>query len=74
MKTNKTWAALGSLAINLVLGCVVALVFSVAPVAQAAESPQAPATSAPAPAAPPTQEGSKKDDYLVAVRMGWAAG
>ncbi len=74
MKTTKTWAVFGSLAINLVLGCVVALVFSIGPAVQAAEAPH-PAASAPAtPAPPPTQEGSKKDDYLVAVRMGWAAG
>ena len=74
MKPTNTWAVLGSLAINLILGCIVALVFSAAPAVQAAEAPH-PAASTPAtPAAPPAQDGSKKDDYLVAVRMGWAAG
>ena len=74
MKKTMTWAVMGSLAINLVLGCIVALVFSAAPAVQAAEAPH-PAAGAPAaPAPPPAQEGSKKDDYLVAVRMGWAAG
>jgi hypothetical protein len=74
MKKTTTWAVLGSLAINLVLGCIVALVFSVAPAVQAAEAPH-PAAGAPATPAPtPAGDGSKKDDYLVAVRMGWAAG
>jgi hypothetical protein len=74
MKTTRTWAVLGSLAINFVLGCVVALVFSAAPAVQAAEAPRAPASAPATPAPPPAQDGSKKDDYLVAVRMGWAAG
>jgi hypothetical protein len=74
MKKTTTWAVFGSLAINLVLGCIVALVFSVAPVAQAAELPQS-APSAPATPAPaPPKDDSKKDSYLTAVRMGWAAG
>ncbi len=74
MKTTKTWAVVGSLAINLVLGCLVALVFSAAPAVQAAEAPHAGPAAPATPAPPPTQDGSKKDDYLTAVRMGWAAG
>ena len=75
MKTTTTWAVLGSLAINLVLGCIIALVFSAAPAVQAAEVPagtaKAPATPV---AAAPAPQGGKKDSYIVAVRMGWAAG
>jgi hypothetical protein len=74
MKKTTTWAVVGSLAINFVLGCVVALVFSGAPTVQAAEAPH-PVAGAPATPAPPAAPGGgKKDDYLVALRMGWAAG
>jgi hypothetical protein len=72
MKT--TWAALGSLFINVMLGLVIAAVFSAAPTAQAGESAhvrcagqakhakQAPPQAAPAPT---------RRAYLVEVRMGW---
>lgn len=65
-----TWAMVGSLFINLMLGLVVAAVFSAAPVAQATESggahcPHAKqATPVRAPA--PVHRG-----YLVEARMGW---
>jgi hypothetical protein len=66
-----TWAVLGSIAVNLVLGFLIALVFSVAPTVQADEMAggpaQAPLVAAPDPQ-PPHQGG-----YLVAVRMGWEA-
>jgi hypothetical protein len=74
-----TWAILGSLGINLMLGLVIASVFSVSPPARAAElsrcSAHATAHSRPAPAAasapiaPPARSGVR---YIVAVRMGWA--
>jgi hypothetical protein len=67
-----TWAILGSLAINLMLGLVIATVFSVSPPAMAAEVPGC-STHTPAPArqapAPPARSGPR---YIVAVRMGWA--
>ena len=73
MKTT-TWAALGSLFINVMLGLVIAAVFSAAPTARAADSAhlrcggqakhakQAPPQAAPAPT---------RRAYLVEVRMGW---
>ena len=67
-----TWAILGSLVINLVLGLGLAAVFSVSPQAQAADLPgcstQAAAHARPTPA-PPARPGHR---YIVAVRMGWA--
>ena len=78
MKT-RTWAAFGSVIINLMLGLVIAAVFSAAPLARAdvahshgcaahaaAHTKAAPAQ--PAPAAP------ARRSYIVAVRMGWAMG
>ena len=69
-----TWAVLGSLLINLVLGLLVAAVFSVAPPARAAER-------APCALGHPVHTTQTADrpalvhrGYLVAVRMGWAAG
>ena len=68
MKLTTTWAFLGSLAINIVLGLLIAAVFSVTP-AKAADLPARTA---------PTQERSatpvaprRKQDYLTPVRMGW---
>ena len=74
MKTTTTWAVLGSLTINLVLGCIIALVFSAAPAVQAAEVPAGTAKAPATPVAAPAPQGGKKDSYIVAVRMGWAAG
>jgi hypothetical protein len=74
LKKTTTWAVAGSLAINLALGGVIALVLSAVPAAQATELPQAPASTPATPAKAPAQGGSKKEDYLTAVRMGWAAG
>ena len=72
MKTT-TWAALGSLFINVMLGLVIAAVFSAAPSAQAGEPThlscggQAKHAKQPPQAAPaPTRRA-----YLVEVRMGW---
>ena len=68
-----TWAVLGSLLINLVLGLLVAAVFSVAPSAHAAErAPCAVGRTMHA-----TQTSDKpapvhRGYLLVAVRMGWA--
>jgi hypothetical protein len=67
-----TWAILGSLAINLMLGLVIATVFSVSPPAMAAESPAC-STHAAAPARQaPAQPARSGHRYIVAVRMGWA--
>lgn len=75
MKT-KSWAAFGSVMINLMLGLVIAAVFSVAaPKAHAGEArgcaahAAAHARSAPAQTAPvaPVHK-----SHIVAVRMGWA--
>jgi len=67
-----TWAILGSLVINLVLGLGLVAVFSVSPQAKAADLPgcsaQAAARTRPTPA-PPARPGHR---YIVAVRMGWA--
>jgi len=70
MKLTTTWAVLGSLVINVVLGLLIAALFSVAPPAKAAElAARATQSQArPTPSAP-----SRKQDYLVAVRMGWAS-
>ncbi len=72
------WAVAGSLLINLVLGLLVAAAFSLAPPAQAAEPthcagqhtvhpPRTPDRAPPSGATP-------HRGYVVAVRMGWAAG
>jgi hypothetical protein len=66
-----TWAILGSLVINLMLGLVIAAVFSVSPPAKAAGllgcSTHAAAHARQAPAQP-ARSGNR---YIVAVRMGW---
>jgi hypothetical protein len=70
-----TWGILGSLGINLMLGLVIAAVFSLSPPVKAAEllrcSAQAAAHAPQAPAQPaqPARSGRR---YIVAVRMGWA--
>jgi hypothetical protein len=70
-----TWAILGSLGINLMLGLVFATVFSVSPPVKAAElrrcSAQA-AAHAPQAPQPPAQPARSGHRYIVAVRMGWA--
>lgn len=74
MKT-KGWAAFGSLMINLMLGLVIAAVFSVAaPKAHAGETRGCAAhaaahTSVPAQTAP---SAPVHKSHIVAVRMGWA--
>ena len=68
-----TWAVLGSVLINLVLGLAVAAVFSVAPAARAAEPQCALGHSVRATRAPERSTVVHRH-YLVAVRMGWAAG
>jgi hypothetical protein len=74
LKKTTTWAAVGSLAINLALGGIIALVLSAVPAAQATELPQAAASAPATPAKAPAPGANKKDDYLTAVRMGWAVG
>ncbi len=71
MKKTSTWALFGTVAINLALGCALALLFTASPAVQAAEQPPKP-QHAPAPPSKPGD--TKKQDYLTAVRMGWAAG
>jgi hypothetical protein len=67
-----TWAMLGSLCINLALGLVVAAVFSVAPAhaAELSHCSEAAAHARQAPARPNVVHRG----YVVAARMGWAAG
>jgi hypothetical protein len=74
MKKTTTWAVVGSLAINLALGGIISLVLSAVPAAQAAELPQAAASAPATPSKAPAPDANRKDDYLTAVRMGWAAG
>ena len=70
---TETWAILGSLGINLMLGLVIAAVFSVSRPVDAAEllrcSAHAAAAHAPQAPAQPARSGHR---YIVAVRMGWA--
>ena len=82
VKNVTTVGVLGSLAVNVMLGLAVAAVFSVAPVsrAEAAQLEATGAVSAPCAARPTAQPAAraavaaKQGDYLVAARMGWAAG
>jgi hypothetical protein len=72
-----TWGVLGSLLINLMLGLVIAAVFSVAPsaLAEACSGSHPAAThskSTAAPKAPATPATSGNHGYLISVRMGWA--
>jgi hypothetical protein len=68
-----SWAVLGSLLINLVLALLVAAVFSAAP-ARAAEH-AACAVGHPVHATQtPDRPAPVHHGYLIAVRMGWAAG
>jgi hypothetical protein len=67
-----TWAMFGSLVINLMLGLVVAAVFSVAPSARAGEpghcTHAVQPKRAPERVAPPA---TRRAAYLVEARMGW---
>jgi len=69
------WAVLGSLLINLVLGLLVAVVFSVPP-ARAAEPPQCNGHTTHTTHAThtPDRRALVHRGYLVEVRMGWGAG
>lgn len=69
-----TWAVLGSLLINLVLGLLVAAVFSVAPSARAAERAPCAVGRAMHATQTPDRPAAVHRGYLVAVRMGWGAG
>lgn len=73
MKDATTIGVLGSLVINLMLGLAVAAVFSVTPAAQAQEA-QCSAAPAVQPKSAPALVREHQDDYVVATRMGWAAG
>jgi len=74
MKT-RTWAAFGSLTVNLVLGLVIAAVFSATPQARAGQghvcAAHAAAHTYAAPAQPAPSAPVHKS-HIVAVRMGWA--
>ena len=65
-----TWAALGSLSINLVLGLLIAALFSAAP-ARAAE-PQCPTQKTLQTHQNPAPPAAAHRSYVVAARMGWA--
>jgi hypothetical protein len=70
MKTT-TVGVLGSLAINVALGLLVAAVFSVTPVAHAREIAQCPDQKALQPVVPAEHE--RAGGHLAPVRMGWEA-
>jgi hypothetical protein len=72
VKNATTVGVLGSLVINLMLGLAVAAVFSVTPAAQARDARCA-AEQAVQPTLNPTLL-PEQGDYVVATRMGWAAG
>jgi hypothetical protein len=70
---TETWAILGSLCINLMLGLVIASVFSVSRPVTAAELPRCSThATTRAGSAPPAQPARSGNRYIVAVRMGWA--
>ena len=69
---TRTWAMLGSLVINLLLGVAVAAVFSVSRPAVAAAAPACPANAAAHARPAPAQQARPGHRYIVAVRMGWA--
>ena len=69
---TRTWAMLGSLLINLMLGVVVATVISVSRPAIAAAAPACPASQAAHARPAQTQPARSGRRYIVAVRMGWA--
>jgi len=69
-----TWAVLGSLLINLVLGLLVAAVFSVTPPARAAERTPCAVGRTTHTTQTPDRPALVHRGYLVAVRMGWGAG
>jgi hypothetical protein len=66
-----TVGVLGSVAINLALGLLVAAVFSISPVAHAREVAQCPDQKAVQPVAAAGHE--RAGGHLAAVRMGWEA-
>ena len=69
-----TWAILGSLVINLMLGATVAALFSVSPPAQAVEASACPTPLPTQARQTPAQSTRSRPRYIVAVRMGWAMG
>jgi hypothetical protein len=68
-----TVGVLGSLAINVVLGLLVAAVFSVTPAVQAREVAQCPSQQTEQSAARPVADHARAGGHLAAVRMGWEA-
>ena len=69
---TRTWAMLGSLGINLMLGVAVAAAFSASLPALAAASTACPANHAAQTRSAPAQPARSGRRYIVAVRMGWA--
>jgi len=74
MKTTTAVGIMGSIVINLMLGIVIAAVFSVAPAVQAREVAQCPAQHPQHATSQPDAERGRSGGHLVAVRMGWEAG
>jgi hypothetical protein len=73
----RTWALAGSLLINLVLGLLVAAALGVDASAQAAEPTHCATQRAVQPARAPERASTPTTHhrgYVVAARMGWAAG
>ena len=75
MKTTTAFGVLGSMAVNVALGLVVAAVFSVSPNTAQAHEPQCPQQQQPAkPAKDQAPAKQHPGGHVVAVRMGWEAG
>jgi len=69
----RPWAVAGSLLANLVLGLLVAAAWSVAGPAQAGEPAHCAGQRAVQPSRP-SPPATHRHGYVVAARMGWAAG
>lgn len=74
VKNTTTFGVVGTVVINLMIALAVAAVFSVTPAAQAAEAAQCAAQHGAPAAAQPALVRQHAGDYVVATRMGWAAG
>jgi hypothetical protein len=74
VKTTTAVGVLGSVVINVMLGVVIAAVFSVTPAARADEVAQCARQHAEASTSHPALERGHEGGHLVAVRMGWEAG
>jgi len=74
VKTTTAFGVVGSVAVNLMLGLIIAAVFSVTPPVQAKEVLAQCPEQAAASASHTTPVHQHQGGHLVAVRMGWEAG